>query len=257
MFGLVHNLYMAVSFLLTIILLVIFNKFVKNEKHKHIILRVTAILVVAIHFSVIWVEYLKNGSAEIESPMLFPIYPCNVIMWMLLITSSIKKKDNTAYRILSEFTAIGGIVCGTIGIILNENFIRTPSLMDYDVLAGMLSHSVMVFGCLYLIVSGFVKVRVFNVVSCACGLTYFIINGGIINLIYYLCKLDSCNSMYMLEVPFESMPWLTPYLMGVVALVLVFIVTAIYEFFALKKEDRWYNKFKPQIEDDEILVRRK
>lgn len=244
MFGLIHNLYMGISLVITILLLLFFRLFIKQDKYKNLVLKIIAIIVVIIHFSPLWVDYLKNGSAEVKNSMLFPIYPCNVIMWLLLITAFIKKKDNVKYKILSEFVAVGGIICGSIGIILNENFIRNPSLLDYDVLSGMLSHSFMILGCIYLIVSKFVKIRVFNVISCACGLMLFVINGGIINLIYYLAKLDPVNSMYMLEVPFESLTWFTPYLMGLVALLLIFIITAIVEQFAYKKEDRWYTKLK-------------
>ena len=100
----------------------------------------------------------------------------------------------------------------------------------------------MVFGCFYLFVSGFVKLRVNNVISCLFGLLFFLVHGGFINLLFWITKLDPCNSMYMLENPFPNLPWLSPYLMGVAALTLVFIVTALYEQFALKKEDRWYSK---------------
>lgn len=242
MFGLTHNLYMLISALITIVLLAVFNHFIKSEKWKNNILQITSILVVIIHYSTLWVDYLSTGSAEVNSTMLFAIYPCNIIMWLLVITAFIKNKNSRLYKILSEFTAIGGIVCGIIGIVLNEIFIANPNLLDYDVLNGMLSHSVMVFGCFYLFVSGFVKLRVKNVFSCFCGLGFFIVHGGLINLLFWIAKLDACNSMYMLENPFPNLPWLSPYLMGVIALTLLFIVTAIYEQFAIKKEDRWYSK---------------
>lgn len=253
MFGLVHNLYMGISLFITIILLVVFAKFIKDNNYKNTILKAIAIIVVAIHFSPLWINYLKYGYAEVASPMLFPIYPCNVIMWLLLIVASFnfnKNKDKVWYKILSEFVAIAGVICGCIGIILNENFISNPTLTDYEILSGMLSHSFMVLGCLYLFVSGFVKIRVFNVVSCFCGLILFLIDGGIINLIYYLAKLDPCNSMYMLEVPFDNFPWLTPYLMGIFGLAIIFIVAVIVEQLVYKKEDRWYNKLKVRVKGE-------
>jgi hypothetical protein len=44
------------------------------------------------------------------------------------------------------------------------------------------------------------------------------------------------------------MPWLTNYVMGIAAVLLVFGVCALYEFFALQKDERWYAKLKKRKE---------
>ena len=106
----------------------------------------------------------------------------------------------------------------------------------------------MVFGCIYLLVSEIVKIRVFNVLSAACGLLLFIVDGAVINGLYAVFGLDPVNSMYLLEPPFENMPWLTNYVMGIAAVLLVFGVCALYEFFALQKDERWYAKLKKRKE---------
>ena len=54
--------------------------------------------------------------------------------------------------------------------------------------------------------------------------------------------------MYLLEIPFESMPWLNVITIGLLAMAIIFIATALYEQIALKKEDRWYSKLKHLIE---------
>ena len=49
--------------------------------------------------------------------------------------------------------------------------------------------------------------------------------------------------MYLQEAPFPAMPWLNTWTIGVVAVVIVFSVTALCEL-SLPKEERWYTKLK-------------
>ncbi len=244
LFDFTHVAYIVISYLITAALLLLFYKKATDERAKTLILRFFAVITVVLHYSSLWVDFFTTGEAVAQSPMLLPIYPCNVCMWLLLITAFIKNRKGVVYRILSEFTFWAGVVCGTIGIVLNENYGNTPSLADYEVLKGLLSHSTMVFGALWLLVGGFIKIRVFNVISSACGLCFFLLDGAIINGLYALFDLSPCNSMYLLEAPFSDMPWLTPYLMGLAAVLLVFGITALYEYFALPKNERWYAKIK-------------
>ena len=151
-----------------------------------------------------------------------------------------KKRDGVVFRILSEYTFYAGCVCGFIGILLNENYDSTPSLLDYDVLKGLLSHSTMIIGCAFLALAGIVKIRVKNVISVFAGLMLFLVNGTIINTLYAIFDLDPCNSMYLLELPFESIPWLNTGVIGLMGLAVAFTFTAIYEQLTLPREERWY-----------------
>lgn len=242
LFDLTHILYMLISAIITAGLLVLAYFFVKTEESKVRVLKTAAILTVAVHFSSLWVDFFATGTAEMQDSMLLPIYPCNICMWLLLITACLKKRTGTAYTILSEFTFWAGVVCGSIGILLNENYANTPTLLDYDIFKGLFSHSTMVFGALYLLVGGFVKIRVFNTVSAVCGLLFFILDGFIINALFTRFGLGDCNAMYLQENPFPNMPWLSSFVMGAMAVVLVFGITCIYEQVTLKKEERWYTK---------------
>ena len=98
----------------------------------------------------------------------------------------------------------------------------------------------MIIGCAYLAVSGIVKIRVKNVLSVAAGLMLFLVDGVIINTLYAIFNLDPCNSMYLLEAPFSDIPWLITPVMGLMAIAVAFVITAIYEQIFIQKNERWY-----------------
>lgn len=252
LFDRTHILYMLISSFITAGLLVLAYFFVKTQKGKERVLKIAAIVTVAIHFSSLWVDFFRTGEATVQESMLIPLYPCNICMWLLLIVSLWKNRKGVAYTVLCEFTFWAGVVCGSLGIILNENYGRTPDLRDYEILKGLVSHSTMVFGALYLLVGKFMRIRVFNTVSGACGLLLFILDGYVINTLYAAFGLSPCNAMYLLETPFPQMPWLSPYLMGVMALVLVFGITALHEQLSLPKEERWYELIRANKDKDKI-----
>ncbi|MBE7082760.1 MAG: hypothetical protein E7378_03705 [Clostridiales bacterium] len=239
-----HLIFLGVSFAIIIATLIICYKFVKQEKHKNLILKIASILTVAIHFSSLYVDYFTTGKAEVESVMLIPIYPCNIVMWLLLILAFMKNKQGKAFKGLAVFSFYLGMTGGLVGLLCNEIYASDPNMADWGVLKGLVSHVVLIFNSLYLLVGGYIKIRVKNVISVAIGLCGMIVEGGIVIGLYKLCNLDPPNSMYLLESPFASAPWINPYLIGVVALVLVFVIGSIVEQIALKKEDRWYKKIK-------------
>ena len=249
LFDLTHVLYMIISAIITIGLLILANKTAKTEKSRVAVLKAIGIVTVILHYSSIWVEFFLNGKSTdgLEASHLLPMYPCHIVMWLLLIAGFVKNKEGKLFTVLAEFCFWGGIVCGSIGILLNENYSSTPTLADWSILKGLLSHSTMLLGCIYMLVGKFIKIRVFNVVSVACGLMLFIADGLFVNALYAACKLPEVNAMYLLYSPFPSMPWLSPMLMGVVGVSFLFVGLAIYEL-SFPEEERWYKKLKAYFE---------
>ena len=244
MFNSTHILYMVISLIVTIGLLILCRLFVKTDKGKEKVLKASAISTVILHYSSLWVDYLTTGSAEVNSVMIFAVYPCNICMWILLVLALCKKRDNIVYRLFATGLFWVGTGCGFIGIFLNENFASNPTLADWDVLKGLLSHSTMLFGTIYLAVSKFARIRVFNVLGAVSVLLVFIADGLFINGLFKAFDLPAKNSMYLQEPPFPSMPWLNTWTIGVCAVLVVFIATALYEQFTLPKEERWYTQLK-------------
>ena len=241
MFNLQHILYMVISGILTALGLVLARKFAKGEKAKNFILQFSAIITVAIHYSNIWVDFFTTGgTAVVESNQILPVWPCNVVMWMLLIASLTQDKKRLRFRILGEFCFYGGTVCGVIGILLNANFANNPTLADYDILKGMLSHSTMLFGCIYLMVGGLIRVRVFNVISVLAGLGCFLLCGLGVNALYECFGMEAPDGMFLKSNPYFDM---SPIPLALAAVLIMFIILALWEQ-RLPEEERWYTKLK-------------
>lgn len=172
LFDTTHFFYRIVSAVITAAALVLATRLIKREAKKELFLKLIAVVTVVLHYSSIWVEFFGNGGSTdgLEGSHLFPIYPCHIMMWLLFIAAFLKNKSGVVFRTFAEFCFWGGLVCGSIGILLNENYASTPSLLDWGVFKGLLSHSTLLLGCIYMRVGGFMKIRVFNVVSVAAGL---------------------------------------------------------------------------------------
>ncbi len=235
MFNTGHILYMVISFIASAAVIIPCAKLLKSEEAHRTVVKVFAVLTVAIHFSSLWVDYLTSGEATVGSSMLFPIHPCNVCMWLLLIVAFMKKRDTLPYRLISEFVFWAGTVCGIIGIVFNENYGSTPTLADYEVLKGLLSHSTMIIGAVYLAASRQVNIRVSNTVSVTAGMLLLLIDGLIMNGIYALAGLETCNSMYLIEIPFPDLPFITTLTIGIAAPTVCFILSLLYERFVLHR----------------------
>lgn len=232
---------MAISGVLTVALLIAAKYLAREDRMKNKILTFFAVITVMIHYSNLWVDYFATGgNATIENNHILPVYPCNVVMWMLLIAALLKDKKSLLFQLLGEFCALGGVVCGVVGIVLNANFGNTPTLADYDILKGMLSHSTMLFGCLYLLVGGYVKIRVFNVISVTFGLAVFVLCGLLVDGLYEHFGMEPPDGMFLRENPYLDV---SPVVLGIWAIVVLFCLLSLWEL-RLPKEERWYSKLK-------------
>ncbi len=239
MFNTQHILYMVISGLLTAALLVWAGRFLKEENKKCQFLKFFALITVAIHYSNLWVEYFANGgSVEVENNHILPVYPCNVVMWMLLAAAFMKNKQGVLFQMLGEFCFIVGFFCSVLGIALNVNFDHDPTLANYSVLKGLLSHSTMLVGCLYMRVGGFIRIRMFNVVSVAAGLAVFVTCGLGVNALYDAFGLTAPDGMFLRENPYVPIPTV---ILGIGFIIFVFLCLHLAEL-RLPKEQRWYRK---------------
>ena len=239
MFNTQHVLYMVISGILTVLLLVLARVYARDDKTKNRILKLSAIITVVIHYSNIWVNYFAaGGGALIENNHILPVYPCNVMMWLLLAASLLKDKKSLPFQLLSEFCFLVGSVCGIVGIAFNANFGNNPTLANYDILKGLLSHSTMLFGCLYMAVGGYVRLRVFNTVSVAAGLGVFVLCGVSVNRLHECFGLTPPDGMFLRSNPYFDASTVD---LGILALAILFVALALWEL-RLPRQQRWYNK---------------
>ena len=227
MFNKIHITYMVVSALISALVIFIVSRFGKKGNIRAI--KFFALITVLIHYSSLWVDYFTNGEVLVSPEMLLPIHPCNICMWLLIWASFTMEKEGRIFTVLREFVFWGGCVCGFIGILLNTNFDINPTLKDYYVLKGLLSHSTMIVGSLIMLTGGFIKVRVSNFLSVASGLLLFFVTGMTINSLYEYFELPPCNSMYLLKNPFDNLPWLTTPVIGVVGVLVCFVLSGTYQ----------------------------
>jgi len=244
-------LYLSISAIFTISFLIFAFVFIKKDDTKTIILKVFSLLVVAIHYSSIWVNYFSSGTATIDNTMILPIYPCNVIMWTLLITAFTKNKKSKFFKVIAEMTFYFGVIGGGIGLLFNANYDADSNLTNYVVLKGLLSHTFLILGSMYLLVGKFIKIRVSNVISCTIGFVILLLDGLFINGLFEYFNLPAVNSMYLLQIPFESLKWLNTITIGIIGLFIVTAVTMLYEQIFLPKKERWYYKLKMKNKDEE------
>lgn len=241
-------IYTLISVAVTILILIVAGLRLQTQRARDRLLRFFAISTVIVHYSSLWVDFFTTGQALAGANMLLPIYPCNIVMWMLVIVAFQKDRTNPILTMLTEFVFLAGSFCAIIGIVLNENYFATPTLTDYTVFKGLLSHSTMLAGCLYLAVGKYVRIRVANTASVAAGLSLFLVIGFCMNALFDAFGLETPNAMYLREVPFPDYPWLTSFVMGLAGCTVIFLFTLIYELCTLPKQERTLYHLKCAIE---------
>ena len=242
MFNQTHIIYMIISAIVTIgIALALF--FIKSKKLNKIAIWFFAISTVVIHFSGLWYQYLTEGSAKAGLEYIFPIHPCHICMWLLVISATVMDKDTVIARLVKDFTFLGGTVCGGIGILLNINYGNNPTLADYYVLKGLLSHSTMVIGCILLFVAGYASMRLWrSITSTLFGRALFVGDGLLVNYTFEVFGVKACNAMYLQKAPFEQFPFVNIYSITVLAILTAATIGLVYEQIFVPKDKRWYKR---------------
>lgn len=188
-----------------------------------------------IHISIMWVDFLKNGKAEAYDNILFPIYFCNLTMYLLLICAFIKNKKSYGWQIFATFLAYAGVFGSLITLFITP--LELPT--NYERVKSLVSHVTMMWGCLYLFVGKYIKIHVFNLVPYCIGLLFCGVVGVIVNSIFLWAGLGERNAMYLQHPPAEA-PMFTCWSIAGLMILLIFIFTAIFEMFSYKKEQRFY-----------------
>ena len=229
LFDISHILYIFISLIVSISILILGKKYLKKQNQKNALLIVFGLLTFFLHISVLWVDFLKNGSAGVPDNVIFPIYFCNASMYLLMITSLWTRKDSKTFYYLAIITSYSGFFGATISLFYPAYYLGSNSIFEWGVLKSMLSHSTMWIGSLWLLVGGYFKIEKRNVVVYGIGLLAFGFIGVVVNFIFETAGLYAPNAMYLQHPPLEDLPFLSAYTIALLMTLLIFIFTHSYQ----------------------------
>lgn len=239
--------------LLIAIGLFLIKKFTKTERTRNIIFTISAFLTIVCHYSSLLYHQLLDGTAIdylIDNPnLILPIYPCNVVMWSILVYALLKNKESRVGKFLADYVFWFGIISTLVGMFANVDFIRNPTLLDYDVTKGIVAHATLLFNLLLLPIFGRIKVDLkTNMIHIAVSIIMMLVTGLYCNLVFRVLvsseRAYHVNSMFLIHSPFEGVSFLTYPAIALIALPLYFIVFAICELIIYKKGERFYNRYR-------------
>ena len=228
--------------------LFLIKKRVQTERVRAIILLAAAVFTILFHYST-FLYKLLTGTGAMEylgaTPnLLLPIYPCNVVMWCALIFALLRNKTSRVGAFLSDYLFWFGIVSTLVGMFANVDFIKNPTLADYENVKSIAAHATLLFNALLLPLFGYVKTDVKrNMKSILLSIVGMGVIGGYCNLVFGALSswemAYEVNSMFLLHSPFEGLDFLT---YPVIALIAILIYLAVFAICAAIARKRKKNK---------------
>lgn len=217
-----HLLYIFISLPLSILILFLAGKYIKAFKHKEWFLKFWALVTVFLHLLPLWVDFLSGEQPIAKDNQLFPIYFCNMSMYLLVITAFWGDKKSKSFHYLSILTCYAGTLGALISLFYPDYYLGSGNMLALPVLKSMLSHSTMMIGALYFMVGGYFKVGVKeNTLVYTIGLLGFGLIGVFVNALFWLTGRPAPNAMFLQRPPIEEVPFFN---FGVIALLMVGVV---------------------------------
>lgn len=244
-------------FLILIIsaVLVFCKKKITSDKVQNILFLAAAIFTIFCHYSSLLYHHFLDDSAFVylkHNPnLILPIYPCNVVMWSALIYGLCKNKQSKFANFLADYLFWFGIISTLVGMFANVDFIRNPTLADFDITKGIVAHATLLFNVLLLAVFGRVKIHFKrNMLNILISVAMMYVVGLYCNLLFKTIGSDALayevNSMFIIHSPFDGVDFLKYPVIAIVAILVYFIVFNICELIAHPKGERWFDKTKNQ-----------
>ena len=227
------------------------KKNVKQERTKAVILLAAASFTILFHYSSFLFRLLSGGDAMgylSETPnLILPIYPCNVVMWSALIFALLQNKKSRVGSFFADYLFWFGVVSTLVGMFANVDFIKNPTLADYENVKSIAAHATLLFNVLLLPIFGYVKIDVRrNLTNIIISVFAMAAIGGYCNLVFHALASEAVaydvNSMFLIHSPFDGLEFLTYPVIALIAVPIYFAVFAVCDLCAHKKGERFYNK---------------
>ena len=237
-------------------MLFLVKRTVKTGRAEQVLLLVSSVVTILFHYSSFIFRCFSNDSAieylRSTPNLLLPIYPCNVVMWSCLVVGLIKDKDSKVVRLLTDYVFWFGIFSTLVGMFANVDFIKNPTLADYEITKSIVAHATLLFNVLLLPVFGRIKIDFWknmkHMFISVVGM-YFI--GLYCNLIFKVLvspeRAYDINSMFLIHSPFEGLDFLKYPIIAAIALVLYFILFTVCDFLKHKKGDRSFDNIRNKL----------
>ena len=229
------------------------GKNVKRERTQNIILASAAIFTILFHYSTFIFKLLTGGNAIEylgETPnLLLPIYPCNVVMWSALLFALLKNKKSKIGNFLADYIFWFGIVSTLVGMFANVDFIKNPTLADYENIKSIAAHATLLFNVLLLPLFGYIKIDVkrnmTNIILCVFEMGAL---GAYCNLIFSSLvsaeRAYDVNSMFLIHSPFDGLDFLTYPVIALIAIPVYLGLFIVCDLCVHKKGERFYDGIK-------------
>ena len=226
---------------------------VKTERMQNILLLVAASVTIAFHYSTFIFHFITGGPAMDylrDNPnLILPIYPCNVVMWSCLILAFIEKRTPKISQLFVDYIFWFGIFSTLVGMFANVDFIKNPTLADYDITKSIVAHATLLFNVLLLPLFGKVKIDFWqNMKNMTVSVVLMYVIGLYCNLVFTVLvspeKAYDVNSMFIIHSPFEGVDFLKYPIIALIALALYFILFTVCDIIKHKKGERWFDKLR-------------
>ena len=229
------------------------KKYAKGERTQSIVLIAAAIFTIVFHYSSFGIKLLTGGNALEylrQTPnLILPIYPCNVVMWSALIFAFLKNKKSKLGSFLADYLFWFGMVSTLVGMFANVDFIKNPTLADYENIKSIGAHATLLFNVLLLPSFGYIKADVKrNITSIVISIFQMAAIGGYCNLVFLTLASEEIaydvNAMFLIHSPFDGVDFLIYPVIALIAVPIYFFVFVVCDLCAHKKGERFYDKIK-------------
>ena len=226
------------------------KKWMNGERARRLILLVAPIVTIGFHYSSYIYHALFTGAGIeylSENPnLILPIYPCNVVMWSALIYGLLPKKDTKIAMLFSDYIFWFGIASTLVGMFANVDFIKNPTLSDYEVTKSIIAHATLLFNVMLIPTFGLLRTDFLrNMKNMVISVIGMYVIGLYCNLV--LSALSSAefayykNSMFISHSPFDGLPFLRYPVIAVAALIIYLMIFTVCDAVKSPRGSRWYD----------------
>ena len=239
-----------VTIALITVFLIIIKKRVRTQRVQNIILIAASVCTVLLHYSMLFYHAFGGSAIDYlrETPnLLLPIYPCNIVMWGALLYGLLRDQEHKLAVMLSDYLFWFGTVSTLVGMFVNVDFIKNPTLSDYEVTKSIAAHATLLFNVLLIPTFGRLRPSFFrNLRSISVSVVVMYVVGLYCNLVYSVLVSEEMayevNSMFLLHSPFEGVPFLRYPFIAAIGLLIYFIVFTVCDIVTLPRGARWFNR---------------